>query len=70
MKKRIWFFLAKSRTERELDAEIGFHLEAVIREKVAAGASPEAARREALIEFGGGQQIRRRLGRLLRPFRM
>ncbi|MGH9773023.1 MAG: ADOP family duplicated permease, partial [Candidatus Acidiferrales bacterium] len=34
------------------------HLESVIREKIAAGLSPEEARREALVEFGGGEQVK------------
>src|SRR5581483_704958 len=52
------FFLRKSRVERELDAEIRFHLESVVQEKIAAGLSAEAARRETIVEFGGREQIK------------
>ncbi len=56
--KWIDFFARKSKVERELESEIGFHLESVIREKMAAGMPAEAARREALIEFGGAEQAK------------
>ena len=56
--KWIDFFARKSKVEKELDSEIGFHLESVVQEKIAAGIAPEAARREALIEFGGSEQIK------------
>jgi len=56
--KWIDFFACKSKVERELESEIGFHLDAVIREKMAAGVPAEAARREALIEFGGAEQTK------------
>lgn len=56
--KRLKFFLSKSSIEKELDSEIRFHVESAIQEKIAAGLSPEAARREALLEFGGAEQIK------------
>jgi len=56
--KWIDFFARKSKVERELESEIGFHLESVIREKMAAGVPEKAARREALIEFGGAEQTK------------
>ena len=52
------FFVRKSKMEKEIDSEIRFHLESVIREKIAAGMAPEAARREALLEFGGSEQVK------------
>lgn len=52
------FFLRKSAIEKQLEAEIRFHLDSVIQEKIAAGLSPEQARREALLEFGGGEQVK------------
>ncbi len=56
--KWIHFFLRKTAVDRELESEIRFHLESVIQEKIAAGLSPAAARREALVEFGGREQIK------------
>ncbi|MGH9640242.1 MAG: permease prefix domain 1-containing protein, partial [Bryobacteraceae bacterium] len=56
--KRLKFFLRKSAIEKELDSEIRFHLDSVIQQKIEAGLSPEAARREALLEFGGGEQVK------------
>jgi putative ABC transport system permease protein len=56
--KWIDFFARKSKVEKELDSEIRFHLESTIQQKIAAGAAPEAARREALLEFGGSEQVK------------
>ena len=56
--KWVDFFARKSKVEKELDSEIRFHLESVVQEKIAAGMPPEAARREALVEFGGSEQIK------------
>jgi len=56
--KWIDFFARKSKVEKELDSEIRFHLESTIQQKIAAGMPPEAARREALVEFGGSEQIK------------
>ena len=56
--KWISFFVRKSKVESELDSEIGFHLESVIQEKIAAGMRPDVARREAMLEFGGREQIK------------
>ncbi|MEJ1971152.1 MAG: ABC transporter permease [Lacunisphaera sp.] len=54
------FFQGFQRREREelLDKELRFHLEEQIRDNLAAGLSPEQARREALLEFGGVDQIK------------
>ena len=51
--------MARSRRmDRELDDEILAHLEMAERDAIAAGLSPEAARREARQRFGGVQQVR------------
>src|SRR5579885_3176189 len=42
--------------ERDLDAELRFHLEREIARNSAAGMAPEEARRSALVEFGGVEQ--------------
>ena len=38
--KWIDFFARKSKVERELDSEIGFHLESVVQEKIAPASLP------------------------------
>ena len=53
-----WFGARRDRYEEQLDDEMRFHLERQIADYVAEGMSPEAARRRALIEFGGPAQIK------------
>ncbi len=48
----------KSRVERDLDAELRAYLDQLTREKLRAGMSPEEARRAALLELGGMEQIK------------
>lgn len=48
----------KTAAERDLDQELQSHLERQIAEHVAAGMSPEKARRTALLEFGGVEQCK------------
>jgi predicted permease len=48
---RAWFH--RSRIEREIDAELQFHLDQDIAERVAAGERPDEARAAALRAFGG-----------------
>jgi predicted permease len=42
----------------ELDHELQFHIEALVDEKLAQGLTPEQARREANLEFGGRESIK------------
>lgn len=57
-----WPFSGPPRpVEKELDTELRFHLDELIQEKIAAGLTPEQARREAILEFGAGQQIKEEL---------
>ena len=51
MSKLLRFF-RRARRERELDAELQAHLDALIAEKQQAGLSPAEAMRAAGIEFG------------------
>ena len=55
------FFRLKRPGDLELDSELRFHLDELIEEKIAAGLTPEQARREATLEFGAGQQIKEEL---------
>ena len=50
--------LRRDQVERDLDSEIDSYLEALINEKVAAGMTPEDARRAALLELGGSEQVK------------
>lgn len=47
----------RGREERLLAAEMQFHLEQEIRLKIAHGMGESEARREAMLEFGGGAQV-------------
>ena len=46
------------RTEREMDAELRFHIEAVAEDLVRSGFSAEEALRRARIEFGGVERAK------------
>jgi putative ABC transport system permease protein len=48
----------RSTVERELGSELRFHIERQVEENLAAGMSPEEARRAALREFGGVEQVK------------
>ena len=50
--------LQRRAEERELDSELRFHLEHQIAQNVAAGMSASEARRAALIDFGGVEQLK------------
>ena len=55
-----WYrrFFRRGVTERQLDAELRFHLEQQAADYVAAGMTPEEARRRARLEFGGLDQVK------------
>ena len=55
---RLKSLFRRTRVERELDDELRFHLEQLIREKVGKGVTPEEARYAALRELGGVEQIK------------
>ncbi|MFL6463062.1 MAG: ADOP family duplicated permease [Bryobacteraceae bacterium] len=50
---RLASFFQRTRQDRELDAELQSHLAFAIDEQIARGLSPEEARRQAMIRFGG-----------------
>jgi len=58
----IWFrlrsFFQRSAVERELDDEMRFHLDQAIEQNITRGMAPEEARRKALIELGGAEQVK------------
>ena len=45
----------------EFDRELQFHMEELIREKLAQGRTPQQARREAVLEFGATEQLKEEL---------
>lgn len=53
----------KSRAEKELDAELRYHLERQIADNLGAGMSPAEARRDALIQLGGIEQVKEQVRR-------
>jgi putative ABC transport system permease protein len=55
-----WYqrFFRRKLTEKDLDAELRFHLEQQIADYVAAGMKPEDACRRARLGFGGVEQVK------------
>src|SRR5262245_47278777 len=58
LKMRWRALFRKKRMEQELDEEMGYHLETVIEQKIAAGMNPQEARLEALRDFGGVERMK------------
>lgn len=58
--RRLSNLLARSRIEREIDAEIQMHIEMRCRDNIAAGMSSEEARRDAILRFGNPAVIKER----------
>ena len=56
--ERVKALLFRRRQDGELSEELRFHVERETQERIAAGATPEAARREALLAFGGVEQYK------------
>jgi len=52
------FLFSGPRLDRDLDAEMAAHLDLATDDNIRAGLSPEEARRQALIRFGGVEQAR------------
>lgn len=62
MLRKLWAFLQtrlqRRSVEHELDDELRFHLDMQIDENIRRGMSPDEARRAALLQFGGVEQVR------------
>ena len=56
--ERLKALVFRGRTEREMDEELRFHVEREAAERIRNGSAPEAARREALLAFGGVEQYK------------
>ena len=48
----------KRELDSKMDAELRFHIDEVARANIAAGMSPQEARRRAVLDFGGHEQIK------------
>ena len=51
-------FLMSPKPNREIDDEVQFHIERQAQEYIAAGMTPQEARRKAVVEFGGIESVR------------
>src|SRR4051794_29661845 len=60
MFRRIANLFQRSRVDREIDAELKAHIEMRIEDNLAAGMSPEEARRDAQLRFGNAAVMRER----------
>lgn len=57
-----WKFRSRKRTlDPQYDSELRFHIEKLTEQNIAAGMTPEEARRRAVLEFGGTEQIKEEL---------
>ena len=57
-----WKSLFRKRAlDAQLDSELRFHIEELTEANIAAGLTPEEARRRAVLEFGGREQIKEEL---------
>jgi putative ABC transport system permease protein len=54
-------FLRKRASDAQLDSELRFHIDELTDENIAAGMPPREARRRAILEFGGHQQLKEEL---------
>lgn len=52
------FFLPKRASGSQLDSELRFHIDELIEVNITSGMSPEEARRRAMLEFGGQEQVK------------
>ena len=55
---RLRSFFRRARLDRDLYTEIASHLQLAIEENLQRGLSPDEARRQALLRFGGSQQAK------------
>ncbi len=56
--KRLRSLVFRGTAESELDEELRLHVEREIEERIRRGMTPEAARREALLAFGGVEELK------------
>lgn len=56
--RRIANLFQRTKLEQEIDAELASHIQLAIDDNVAAGMTPEQARRNALLRFGSRSTLR------------
>ncbi len=57
-----WKSLFRKRAlDAQLDTELRFHIDKLTEDNIAAGMAPEKARRQAILEFGGWEQVQEEL---------
>lgn len=56
--RRLFSFFRRAQLDRDIDAEIASHVQLATEENLQRGLSPEEARRQALVRFGGPQQAK------------
>jgi hypothetical protein len=54
-------FFRKVSLDDQLDSELRFHIEELTDANMAAGLTPDEARRQAMLEFGGKEQLKEEL---------
>src|SRR5258706_1879784 len=58
LSERFRALFRRARANRDLDEEVAFHLDRDIADRIARGADPREARRQALIAIGGVDQVK------------
>ena len=58
LSERLRALFRRDRADQELDEEMAFHLDRDIADRVARGADPREARRQALVAIGGLDQVK------------
>ncbi len=56
-----WNLFRRPSPDPEFDREIAFHIEQLTQDGIALGLSPQEARRRAILEFGGREQVRQQI---------
>src|ERR1700704_4057680 len=51
----------KNALDAQLDTELRFHIDKLTNDNIAAGMAPDEARRQAILEFGGQEQVKEEL---------
>src|SRR6184192_928102 len=69
LRSRVARLFRRARNDREIDAELRYHLDEQIEANVAAGMATDEARRQAMLAFGGVEKVREEC-RDVRPFKL
>jgi putative ABC transport system permease protein len=55
------FYAGKRSLNQQFDSEVRHHIESLTQDKINSGLAPDQARREAILEFGGPEQVKEEL---------